>query len=44
MSPDGNAGVGSPDRLDALVWALTELSGPPRIAFLIGGGLPVPRL
>jgi phage terminase large subunit-like protein len=44
MRPDGYAGVGSPDRLDALVWALTELSGPPRIAFLIGGGLPVPRL
>jgi phage terminase large subunit-like protein len=42
MRPDGYAGVGSPDRLDALVWALTELSGPPRVAYLIGGGLPLP--
>ena len=25
MGPDGFAGEGSPDRLDALVWALTEL-------------------
>jgi phage terminase large subunit-like protein len=44
MRPDGYAGVGSPDRLDALVWALTDLSGPPKVAYLIGGGLPVPRL
>ena len=38
MRPDGYAGSGSPDRLDALVWALTELSGPPSIAYAIGGG------
>jgi phage terminase large subunit-like protein len=38
MRPDGYAGAGSPDRLDALVWAMTELSGPPRIAYVIGGG------
>ena len=38
MRPDGYAGAGSPDRLDALVWALTELSGPPKIAYIIGGG------
>jgi phage terminase large subunit-like protein len=38
MRPDGYAGAGSPDRLDALVWALTELSGPPRTAYIIGGG------
>ena len=29
MRADGFAGAGSPDRLDALVWALTELSGAP---------------
>lgn len=40
MRPDGYAGAGSPDRLDALVWALTELSGPPSVAYLIGGGHP----
>jgi len=40
MRPDGYAGSGSPDRLDALVWALTELSGPPSVAYLIGGGRP----
>jgi phage terminase large subunit-like protein len=40
MRPDGYAGAGSPDRLDALVWALTELSGPPKIAFILGGGRP----
>lgn len=44
MRPDGYAGAGSPDRLDALVWALTELSGPPRTAYLIGGGQPVAAL
>ena len=44
MRPDGYAGAGSPDRLDALVWALTELSGPPKVAFLIGGGQPLPAL
>ena len=38
MRPDGYAGAGSPDRLDALVWALTELSDPPRIGYIIGGG------
>jgi phage terminase large subunit-like protein len=38
MRPDGYAGAGSPDRLDALVWALTELSGPPKVAYVIGGG------
>jgi phage terminase large subunit-like protein len=42
MRADGYAGSGSPDRLDALVWALTELSGPPKTAILIGGGRPVP--
>ena len=42
MRPDGYAGAGSPDRLDALVWALTELSGPPKVAYLIGGGRPLP--
>jgi hypothetical protein len=26
MTPSGFAGAGSPDRVDALVWALTELS------------------
>jgi phage terminase large subunit-like protein len=26
--PDGYAGAGSPDRLDASVWALMGLSGP----------------
>ncbi len=25
MTPDGYVGEGSPDRVDALVWALTEL-------------------
>ena len=40
MRPDGYAGSGSPDRLDALIWALTELSGPPSVAYLIGGGRP----
>ena len=44
MRPDGYAGAGSPDRLDALVWTLTELSGPPKIAYMIGGGRPVPVL
>jgi phage terminase large subunit-like protein len=44
MRPDGYAGAGSPDRLDALVWALTELSSPPRVAYLIGGGRPKPAL
>jgi len=38
MRADGFAGPSSPDRLDALVWALTELSGPPKTAYLIGGG------
>ena len=38
MRPDGYAGAGSPDRLDALVWALTELSGPPKIGIIVGGG------
>ena len=42
MRPDGYAGAGSPDRLDALVWALTELSSPPRVSYLIGGGRPMP--
>jgi phage terminase large subunit-like protein len=44
MRPDGYAGAGSPDRLDALVWALTELSGPPKIGYVIGGGRfpPIP--
>ena len=27
MGPDGFVGEGSPDRLDAMVWAITELSG-----------------
>jgi phage terminase large subunit-like protein len=44
MRPDGYAGAGSPDRLDALVWAMTELSGPPKVAYLIGGGQPLPAL
>jgi len=43
MRPDGYAGAGSPDRLDALVWALTELSSPAKVAYLIGGGRPIPR-
>ena len=38
MRPDGYARAGSPDRLDALVWAMTELSGPPKIAYVVGGG------
>ena len=38
MRPDGYAGEGSPDRLDALVWAITELSGPPNLAYIFGGG------
>jgi phage terminase large subunit-like protein len=38
MRPDGYAGEGSPDRLDALVWAITELSGPPNVAYIFGGG------
>jgi phage terminase large subunit-like protein len=33
MGPDGYIGDGSPDRLDAMVWALTELMlGGPGIA------------
>jgi phage terminase large subunit-like protein len=44
MRPDGYAGAGSPDRLDALVWTLTELSGPPKVAYLVGGGQPLPAL
>jgi phage terminase large subunit-like protein len=42
MRADGYAGSGSPDRLDALVWALTELSGPPKVAYLVGGGRAIP--
>jgi phage terminase large subunit-like protein len=38
MRADGYAGTGSPDRLDALVWAMTELSTPLSVAYLIGGG------
>ncbi len=38
MRPDGYAGEGSPDRLDALVWAITELAGPPNVAYIVGGG------
>ena len=44
MRPDGYAGDGSPDRLDALVWAITELSAPPKVAYIFGGGVPVQRL
>jgi hypothetical protein len=44
MRPDGYAGDGSPDRLDALVWAVTELSAPRNVAYIIGGGGPIPRL
>ena len=44
MRPDGYAGDGSPDRLDALVWAITELSAPPNVAYIFGGGVPVQRL
>ena len=42
MRPDGYAGAGSPGRLDALVWALTEMYGPPKIAYMIGSGRPLP--
>lgn len=38
MGPDGYAGEGSPDRVDAAVWALTELmlgDGPPVTAMLL---------
>lgn len=31
MGPDGYAGEGSPDRVDALVWALTELMLAPQV-------------
>jgi hypothetical protein len=44
MRPDGYAGDGSPDRLDALVWAITELSAPLNVAYIFGGGVPVQRL
>jgi phage terminase large subunit-like protein len=44
MRPDGYAGADSPDRLDALVWVLTELSAPPKVAYLVGGGQPLPPL
>jgi len=36
MLPDGYSGEGSPDRADALVWALTEL--------MISNGAPVPQI
>jgi hypothetical protein len=36
-------GEKSPDRADALVWALSELSGPPKTAYILGGGHPVPH-
>jgi phage terminase large subunit-like protein len=42
MRADGYVGSGSPDRLDALVWALTDLSGPANVAFMIGGGRGAP--
>jgi Terminase RNaseH-like domain/Terminase large subunit, T4likevirus-type, N-terminal len=42
MTSAGYMGDRSPDRADALVYALSELSGPPKTAFLIGGGLRPP--
>jgi hypothetical protein len=38
MTASGYMSERSPDRADALVWALSELSAPPKVGYMIGGG------
>ena len=42
MRPDGYAGDGRPARCTGI--AITELSAPPNVAYIFGGGVPVQRL